>query len=162
MEHLPAVSYPVINVTVNVAGNATSSITNNASVSGGGEVITGNDTATDVTTVLQPSDLTIASSHTGNFSRAQTGATYSLTVSNSGTGATSGTVTVTDTLPTGLTATGISGTGWSCILGTLTCTRSDCRVVSSSTRLSSHYRHRQCGKRRGLFRHQRRECFRRR
>jgi uncharacterized repeat protein (TIGR01451 family) len=32
-------------------------------------------------------------------------------VSNVGTAATSGTVTVTDTLPTGLTATAISGSG---------------------------------------------------
>jgi hypothetical protein len=32
---------------------------------------------------------------------------------------------VTDTLPTGLTASAISGTGWSCTLSTLTCTRSD-------------------------------------
>src|SRR5208337_4062256 len=39
-------------------------------------------------------------------------------------GTTSGTVTLTDTLPSGLTATAISGTGWSCNLGTLTCTSS--------------------------------------
>ncbi len=32
---------------------------------------------------------------------------------------------MTDTLPAGLTATAISGGGWSCMLGTLTCTRSD-------------------------------------
>jgi len=36
-----------------------------------------------------------------------------------------GTITLTDTLPTGLTATAISGTGWTCTLATLTCTRSD-------------------------------------
>ncbi len=35
------------------------------------------------------------------------------------------TVTVVDTLPAGLTATAMSGTGWTCVLGTLTCTRSD-------------------------------------
>ncbi len=34
-------------------------------------------------------------------------------------------MTVSDTLPAGLTATAISGTGWSCTLSTLTCTRSD-------------------------------------
>jgi hypothetical protein len=37
----------------------------------------------------------------------------------------SGVVTVTDTLPGSLTATAINGTGWSCTLGTLTCTRAD-------------------------------------
>ena len=35
------------------------------------------------------------------------------------------TVTVVDTLPAGLTATAMSGSGWTCVLGTLTCTRSD-------------------------------------
>ena len=124
--------YPLINVTVNVAGDAASPLTNTAIVSGGGEVITGNDSATDITIITQPSELTIASSHTGNFNRAQTGAIYSLTVSNSGPGATSGTVTATDTLPTGLTATDLSGTGWSCILGTLTCTRNDALNSSAS------------------------------
>jgi hypothetical protein len=41
-------------------------------------------------------------------------------------------VTVTDTLPAGLTATAIGGTGWSCILGTLTCTRSDALGAGAS------------------------------
>ncbi|WTE54675.1 DUF11 domain-containing protein [Streptomyces sp. NBC_01620] len=35
------------------------------------------------------------------------------------------TATVTDTLPTGLTAASLSGTGWTCTLATLTCTRSN-------------------------------------
>jgi hypothetical protein len=34
-------------------------------------------------------------------------------------------VTVSETLPTGLSATGLAGTGWTCVLGTLTCTRND-------------------------------------
>lgn len=34
------------------------------------------------------------------------------------------TVTMHDTLPSGLTAVGISGPGWTCDLNTLTCTRS--------------------------------------
>jgi uncharacterized repeat protein (TIGR01451 family) len=62
------------------------------------------------------SDLTISKTHTGNFTQGQVGATYTITVTNSGTAATSGTVTVTDTLPTGLTATGMSGTDWTCTL----------------------------------------------
>src|SRR6185369_5921127 len=71
-------------------------------------------------------------SHTGNFTQGQVSATYSITATNSGSAATSGTVTVTDTLPTGLTATAITGTGWSCVLGTLTCTRSDALAAGSS------------------------------
>ena len=112
-------SYPAITVTVNVANNAAASVTNTANVSGGGETNTANDSATDPTTVNQLPDLTIVKSHTGNFSQGQVGATYSITVTNSGFSATSGTVTVTDTLPSGLTATAISGTGWTCVLGTL-------------------------------------------
>ena len=125
-------SYPAITLTVNVAGNAPASVTNTATVSGGGEVNTANDTASDPTTInAGAADLTISKSHTGNFSQGQTGATYTITVSNNGSGATSGTVTVSDTLPAGLTATAISGTGWSC--GTLTsCTRSDALLPGAS------------------------------
>ncbi|HVQ37290.1 MAG TPA: hypothetical protein VMS31_07150 [Pyrinomonadaceae bacterium] len=125
-------SYPVITLTVTVANNAAASVTNSASVSGGGQTNTGNDSATDPTTVTQLADLTITKSHTGNFTQGQVGATYSITATNSGSAATSGTVTVTDTLPAGLTATAISGTGWSCVLGTLICTRSDALAAGSS------------------------------
>ncbi|HEX5701726.1 MAG TPA: hypothetical protein VFX97_00745 [Pyrinomonadaceae bacterium] len=125
-------SYPAITLTVNVALNAPSSVTNAVSVSGGGQTNTTNDTASDPTTINQVADLTIVKSHTGNFSQGQTGATYSITVTNSGAGATSGVVTVTDTLPAGLTATAMAGTGWSCVLGTLTCTRSEALAAGSS------------------------------
>ncbi len=71
-------------------------------------------------------DLTIVKSHVGNFTQGQTGAIYTLTVSNSGGSPTSGAVTVTDTLPAGLTATGLpSAAGWTCTLSSLSCTRSD-------------------------------------
>ena len=125
-------SYPAITVTVDVAINAASSVTNSVIVFGGGETNTSNDTATDPTTVTQLPDLTIAKSHTGNFTQGQAGAIYSITVTNSGSAATSGTVTVTDTLPAGLTATAISGTGWTCVLGTLTCTRSNALAAGAS------------------------------
>ncbi|HEX4946489.1 MAG TPA: hypothetical protein VFZ34_07505 [Blastocatellia bacterium] len=85
-------------------------------------------------TALNPADMTIAKSHTGNFTQGQTGATYQITATNSGGIATSGTVTVTDTLPTGLTPTGASGTGWTCSIAsqTVTCTRSDVLAASAS------------------------------
>jgi len=67
--------------------------------------------------------LTIAKSHTGNFAQGQQG-TYSVAVSNGAGGqATSGQVTVTENLPSGLTLVSMTGTGWSCV--TNTCTRSD-------------------------------------
>src|SRR5207237_1343796 len=92
-----------------------------------------NNTASDPTTInALPPDLTIGKTHVGNFSQGQVGATYTITVTNSGTGPSSGTVTVVDALPAGLTATAISGGGWSCTLATLTCTRSDVLAASAS------------------------------
>ncbi|HOX55598.1 MAG TPA: DNA/RNA non-specific endonuclease [Candidatus Paceibacterota bacterium] len=70
-------------------------------------------------------DLAIALTHTGDFTQGDIGATYTIIVTNAGTDASSGSVTVTTTLPAGLTGTAIGGTGWSADLGTLTCTRSD-------------------------------------
>lgn len=71
-------------------------------------------------------DLTITKTNApSSFVRGQTG-TYTLTVNNISTGptaSTAGIVTVVDTLPAGLAAATISGTGWGCVLGTLTCTR---------------------------------------
>ena len=123
-------SYPALTLTVNVATNAPSSVTNTVTVSGGGSASP--DTATDVTTIAQYSDMTIASAHTGNFKQGDTGDTYTITASNVGLGPTAGTVTVVDTLPTGLTATAFSGTGWTCNLSTLTATRSDVLAAESS------------------------------
>jgi uncharacterized repeat protein (TIGR01451 family) len=121
----PGLSYPAITLTVTVANSAPASVINTGTVAGGGEINTGNDTANDTTTIIQVADLTIAKNHSGNFTEGQVGATYALTVTNVGTGSTVGTVTVADTLPSGLTATALSGGGWTCVLGTLTCTRND-------------------------------------
>lgn len=65
------------------------------------------------------------------FVKGQT-ADYTITVSNAGAGSTTGTITVTNTLPAGLTATAMSGTGWTCNVGTLTCTRSDALAAGTS------------------------------
>jgi uncharacterized repeat protein (TIGR01451 family) len=76
--------------------------------------------------------LTIASSHADPIAIGQAGATYSLTVANSGPGVTSGQLKVVDTLPAGLTATAIQGTGWTCTLATLTCTNSTPLAANAS------------------------------
>jgi uncharacterized repeat protein (TIGR01451 family) len=72
----------------------------------------------------QVPDLTLTKTHVGNFARGQTAATYAITVRNVG-AASSGPVTVNDTVPTGLTATGIAGTGWSCAQPAGPCSRAD-------------------------------------
>jgi uncharacterized repeat protein (TIGR01451 family) len=72
-----------------------------------------------------PPGLIVSSAH-GSFADGQAGATLTLTVSNpAGWGSTSGTVTVTDTLPGGLTlaAAGMAGPGWTC--NGNSCTRAD-------------------------------------
>ncbi len=79
-----------------------------------------------------PPVLNVSSAHGNGFYLGQTGGVFTITASNGGPGVTSGTVTVTDTLPSGFTATALSGTGWSCVLGTLTCTRSDTLGVGAS------------------------------
>lgn len=89
-------------------------------------------TACSQTSLPSIPDLTIAMSHTGQFLQGQIGASYVITVTNSGSGPTAGAVSTTDALPTGLTATPLSGEGWNCTLTTLSCTRSDALAVSAS------------------------------
>ena len=82
-------------------------------------------------TVAAPPVLSIAKTHPGNFTQGQSGAQYTVTVSNtSGAGPTSGTVTVTETVPTGLSLVSMAGTGWTC--GGATCTRSDALAGGAS------------------------------
>ncbi len=119
----PGLSFPDITLTVSVNLNAPASVTNTATVSGGGEANSSNDTATDPTTTVVP-DLTITKTHTGNFTRGQLGATYTITVTNSGSATTNALVTVVDTLPAGLNSTAISGPGWICASLT-SCSRAD-------------------------------------
>ena len=96
---------------------------NPATVSGGGEpaAVTGNNTTTLTTPVLA-FDLTVTKVKTtlANFVLGVNTDTYTLTVNNVGGVATTGTYTVTDTLPTGLTlnAAPTVGAGWTCTANT--------------------------------------------
>src|SRR5204863_256346 len=77
----------------------------------------GNGTPPRFSIVKSPSTpaLSISKTHSGSFIQGQNAATYTVTVSNAaGAGPTSGTVTVTETVPTGLTLMSMSGTGWTC------------------------------------------------
>src|SRR5436305_6853297 len=78
--------------------------------------------------------LAITKSHNGDFTTGQPG-TYFITVSNAGQTATSGTVTMSDALPQGMTAISLDAPGWSCsALPTtfITCTRSDSLAPAAS------------------------------
>ena len=91
----------------------------------------------DVNVTSRP-DLTISKTHTGNFTRGSTTDAYTITVTNSGPVPTNGTtVTVTDTVPAGLTPTAPTGTtpgGWTCgiALQVVTCTRTDALPAGQS------------------------------
>jgi fimbrial isopeptide formation D2 family protein/uncharacterized repeat protein (TIGR01451 family) len=153
-----AITLPV-NVTTSAAVG-TNSITNYASIGGGGDLYNGGSAPTpgtsctnsahctsNSTTVLSP-DLRISKSHTGNFTRGSTG-TYTLTVSNNpGTASTSGTITVTDTLPTGLsvnsgavgtvTVGGTNAANWTCNSNAatpqiITCTSTTAIAISGTS-----------------------------
>ena len=75
-------------------------------------------------------NLTITKTHTGNFTGSQV-ASYTVTVSNApAAGPSSGTVAVTETLPSGLALVSMQGTGWSCMA--VACTRSDPLAAGTS------------------------------
>jgi uncharacterized repeat protein (TIGR01451 family) len=122
---IPANGNASITLSANIATNAPASITNTATVSGGGETNTGNNSGTSVISVTQLApDLTISKvAQSGPFQQGGT-VTYLLTVTNSGNGPSSGQITVTDVIPTGLTVTSATGTNWSCTgITQVTCTR---------------------------------------
>jgi len=114
-------SYPTVTVTMDVVANAPASVINQGSVATVGSPTA---IASDPTTILVPV-LNIGITQSGNFTEGQTGATYSITVTNSGTGPTGGTVTVNETVPAGLTLISMGGSGWTCPAGGASCYRSD-------------------------------------
>ena len=125
-------SYPLITIDVDVSPTAAGVGLNTVNVTLPGELNTTNNDDLDIVFFTPVPDLTIAKSHTGDFKRGQTGAQFSVVVTNVGIVATSGPVTVADTLPSGLTATAIAGMGWTCTLAPLQCTRMDALAASAS------------------------------
>ncbi len=77
-----------------------------------------------VTALSQQPMLNIVELHSGSFTQGQVNATYTVTVSNGlAAGPTAGTVTVTETVPLGLTLVSMAGAGWNC--SNNACTRND-------------------------------------
>ena len=110
-------------------------LTNVATVAGGGETDTSNDTATDLTTIsgVAKPDLTITKTHVGDFLDSSNG-TFTVRVTNSGAGAlpvgaVAG-VTVQELPPTWFQVLTMSGTGWSCTPPV--CVRSDTLAPGAS------------------------------
>jgi hypothetical protein len=125
----------------NVAAAAgVSGIGNSAAPYTNGATCPGEDDVNVCGTVIGPV-LLIGKSHTGSFTQGDTGDIYTITVANNGPGGTLGTLSLVDTLPTGMTATAMSetahsggGTGsdWSCGVSTATCTRTTPMPVGES------------------------------
>lgn len=125
-----------------VAGGA-SGLTLNPGVPYGSTAGSGGTSVTNATlgqvTGIQSSslctpDLTLTKTHVGNFTRGSA-ASYTITVSNvSPYGATTGLVTMNDTLPLGISPTSASGTGWTCSISgqTVSCTISTALAAGAS------------------------------
>ena len=100
-------------------------MTNVATVSTPGDIVPGNNTASDPTPVAPAPllDLAIVKTATTPF-MVGANATYQLTVNNISLAPTSGTTTITDLLPMGLTYVSATGTGWTCSFsaGAVSCT----------------------------------------
>jgi hypothetical protein len=86
-----------------------------------------------VNLTITPPALAITKTHSGSFTQGDAADTYTITVTNNGPGSTLGTLTLTDTLPSGMTAVSLSETGhtgggtgsdWTCTASTASCTRS--------------------------------------
>ena len=105
-------SYPVIAVTPAVSQAAASPLTNTASVAGGNEVNTANDTATDPTTITSLADIVLTKTASSGSVTVGSNVTFTVTAHNAGPSNATG-VEVTDMLPPGLTlvsATPVTGT----------------------------------------------------
>jgi uncharacterized repeat protein (TIGR01451 family) len=107
-------------------------LTNSASIAGDTiDNVPANNSGTSTTTITSSSDLAL----TKSGSAAVAGGTTSWTLGYSAAGpSTAASVTVTDTLPAGTTATAVVAPGWTCTLGpTVTCTIASLAAGASGT-----------------------------
>ncbi|HZZ38459.1 MAG TPA: Ig-like domain repeat protein [Acidobacteriaceae bacterium] len=81
-------------------------------------------------TLLSQTSMTLASSHTGSFTQGDAADTYTITAKNGGTIPTNGELTLSDSLPSGMSAVSFAQTGgsdWSC--SGASCTRTTAMPV---------------------------------
>ncbi len=78
---------------------------------------------------MQQVTMRITCAHTGSFAQGQNG-TYTVTVSNASSLPSNGSVTVSDTMSSGLSLVSIAGSGWTCV-GSV-CTRGDALAGGAS------------------------------
>ena len=118
-------SYPGLTLSVNVSASATPGPVTNAFNITGGAGVTATSSNSDTVTIVPAPKLSVQKTHPGTFTQGQT-AEWDINVSNTASGgATSGTVTVSDTLPSGYTVAnfGTTSSSWTCGgTTTVTCT----------------------------------------
>jgi uncharacterized repeat protein (TIGR01451 family) len=119
----PMANGAVVTVTIVVTPNTPGGITNTATVAGNEtDPNTANNTATAVTTVIQPSDLSVTKTDAPDPVTVGSNLTYTVTITNNGPDAATG-VTLTDTLPGGVTFVSATPSQGSCnqAAGVVTC-----------------------------------------
>ena len=129
---LPAFGVITYTVTGTLPALVTNTLINTATVTaplGVTDPITANNTATDANPPSLQADLAISKSDEPDPVGASTTLTYTLSVSNVGP-STASAITVTDTLPPGVTYGNASGFGWNCDhnSGIVTCTMSSLAI----------------------------------
>lgn len=135
-------NFDPITVTTTIPSTAATHYDLTATVTGGlGDPLSTNNTVVDPTTtaLITEADLQLSMSGSGTFAPGSS-ASYALTVKNGGPSEilNGTTMTLTDTLPNGMTYSGFSGTGWSCSASgqLVTCTNSDGLSTGGSSVLS--------------------------
>jgi len=126
-------------VNATIAAAATGNITNTATIappSGTTDPTPGNNSASDVDGGLP--QINVAKTATPNPFVVGQPASYTITLTNVGSASTTGTITIADTLPAGVTLANSSGTNWNACSGTttLSCTFTGTLAAGASTTLS--------------------------
>ncbi|MEH3034376.1 MAG: isopeptide-forming domain-containing fimbrial protein [Aeromicrobium erythreum] len=134
----PGADAPALTVVATVEPGAYPSVRNTATVATSStDPESANDKDSDDVTVPALTDLRIDKKLVGDLRVGDRG-TYTLTVTNDGPTADPGPVTVTDTLPAGLTYVSATGDGWTCLdgSGTITCVDLDGLAVDESSTIT--------------------------
>lgn len=121
-------------ITVAIDSAITDDVTNSATVSSPtDDPQLGNNTDGDTTGVNVSVDLAIQKSHSGDATAGED-TDFTLAVTNNGKSDTPGPITVTDTLPTGMSFVSASGKNWDCSASgrLITCTRPDGLAATAS------------------------------
>jgi uncharacterized repeat protein (TIGR01451 family) len=108
-------TYPSIIINVNVLQTAPSTVTNTATVGGGGEINLANDTATNVASVISIADLGVTNAATPDPVAAGSNITYSQVLTNNGPSAADN-ATIVEAVPANTTFVSFTApSGWNCV-----------------------------------------------